>query len=297
MTMQPNQAPIGEASILLLIAQLKQDGWIMLQPNTDPIGMMRKLTALLCRSLIPVHGRESYWHKFPEGDMYHTPIGHKAVLGHSERAYSPQGVIPDLCFFLCLDLTQSEHGGHFTVSDGELFLKTLPAALVERLRSEGVIYKMRWESRRWQQEFQTNRKQQVYALLANQPKINFHWDGDDLLISYHGYALRTSWTSGREAFANGILAHLPVIPTSIDASNDIYCKSTNLICWGDGSSMMPSEIVAMIKAHENICTVMPMLPGQMIILDNTRILHGRTKSSREIGSEMVSRFGLRTLNL
>ena len=295
--MHPEQPLVDGTSIPLLIEQLRQEGWVMLPPHADGLGRMREMTALLCRSIVPSIGRESYRQKFPEGDLHHAPVGRKAVLGHSELAYSPQGPVPDLCFFLQLDSTPLEHGGDLTLADGELLLKMLPTELVERLRSQGVIYQMQWESRRWEEEFQTRSKHELSTWLASRPDLAYQWDGDELLIRWHTCALRPSWTSGREAFANGILAHLPGIPAAIHDASNIYCKGSNNLSWGDESSLTPSEIITMIHAHENSRQIMPMQPGQMIIIDNTRILHGRTTASQEVGRELVCRFGLRALHL
>ncbi len=295
--MHQEQIRVGEISIPLLIKSLREKGWVMLPPHPNGIGRMRTITELLCRSILPSTGRESYGEKFPEGDFYHAPFGRKAVLGHSERAHAPSGPVPDLCFFLSISSTPLENGGHLTVADGERILDILPTELVNRLRQEGVSYQMKWEPKRWEEEFQHRSIQELTAWMANHPDITHQWDGNNLLLSWRTCALRRSWTSGREAFANGILAHLPEIPHEINDANNIFCRSSNGVSWRDGSSLTKPEIMAMIHAHEHSLQIVPMQPGQMIIIDNTRTLHGRTAAAQDVGRELVCRFGLRAAHL
>ncbi len=285
---------ISSASI---IASIKDKGWAQVAGQEDRLDMLREISAKLCRAFVPCIGRESYFKTFPEGELHHAPVGRKAVLGHSEGTYNPVVTPPDLCFFLSIQTIPDDAGGQLTLADGERMLDVLPTPLVDRLRDEGVIYTMQWEPSRWRDELRTNSKQEVNDLMACRADVDHDWDGDHLILKWHTFALRRAWSSGREAFANGILAHLPAIPSGIDDADNIYCRVTNGLAWGNGESLDHSEITAMIQAHADILETRLMRQGDMIIIDNTRILHGRSKAAQDVGRELVCRFGLRASQL
>lgn len=100
--------------------------------------------------------------------------------------------------------------------------------------------------------------QPLLRMEANHPHINHQWDGNNLLMSWRTCVLRRSWSSDREAFANGNLAHLPEIPHEINDANNIFCRSSNGVGWRDGSSLTKPEIMAMIQAHEHSLQILPM---------------------------------------
>jgi len=295
--MTSDAAIISDNSLASITTSIRDKGWAQVPGQECSIDIMRGISARLCRAFVPSIGRESYFKTFPEGELHHAPVGRKAVLGHSEGTYNPVIPPPDLCFFVSIRTIAHDAGGHLTLADGERMLEVLPSPLVDRLRDEGLIYTMQWEPRRWQDELRINSKQELNDLMACRADVDYWWDGDDLILKWHTSAIRQGWSSGREAFANGLLAHLPAIPSEIDDAQNIYCRASNGLAWGHGESLDRSDIITMIQAHADILEQRPMRQGQLIIIDNTRILHGRSKADQDVGRELVCRFGLRASQL
>jgi hypothetical protein len=160
------------------------------------------------------------------------------------------------------------------------------------MRDQGIVYEMNWQPVRWQAELAVKTKADANLALGNHNGIKYRWDRDNLILQWPSRGLMNSWSSGREAFANGILAHLPEIPETIRGSQNIYCTETNRVYWGNGDLLSSAEIHAMIQAHHKAAQPLYMKEDLMVVIDNTRIMHGRTSSSRDVGHHLLCRFGM-----
>ncbi|WP_231598097.1 TauD/TfdA family dioxygenase [Synechococcus sp. CBW1002] len=274
-----------------VMESLQERGWALVPAPHGGITGLRKLSEQLSLEVLPSIGRQVYQAPFPGGTLHHAPCGQKEVLGHSERAYRPILPMPDLCIFAALRSIPVHLGGQLTLVDGESMLWHLPSSLEMRLRREGVVYEMEWGKERWQSEFGLDHRDDLEMLLSTCPQLSYQWKGEILSLLWRQSPLRRSWSSGREAFANGMLAHLASLPAGVDNAGQIYCHASNGISWGGGGPFADRELVEIIKAHQRCMHILTLAPKEMVVIDNTRVMHGRKASAVAVGDELVCRFG------
>jgi hypothetical protein len=272
-------------------------GFARLPPSPDALGMFNALSSALCREFVPSIGRKMLQESdagTAQASTHYTPSGNFTLLGHSERAYRPCRSMPDYCFFLCMEAPASEHyGGSTTLVDGQQMIAELPPELLARLCHEGVIYSMEWGPDRWQQEFGVSCRDELERLLEAASDVSFRLREESLSLRWQTSPFLRSWSNGKEAFANGILAHLPSIPHQELAAQHTYCNPTNKVFWGSGELMNDASVCQLINAHERCVIAPPWRKGEILILDNLRIMHGRRLLHFSSTRRIIGRFGLR----
>ena len=92
-------------------------------------------------------------------------------------------------------------------------------------------------------------------------------------------------------FSNGILAHLNYIPNDVPGFSQIYVNVDNGIFWENRESIDEADISSLINAYRRVSFCPNMRVGDVLILDNTRVLHGREAGSSEVGLETICKFG------
>lgn len=280
---------------------VRLDGFARIVPRKSALQTFQALSMGLCMEFIPSIGREALQQDgegSPLEAVHHTPAGNFTLLGHSERAYRPCRPLPDYALFLCLEAPASEtDGGATTLVDGQRMMGEIPPELLARFRDEGVIYAMEWGPERWRQEFEVTSRDELVLLLRSAREVWFGLDGDLLSLRWRTSPFLQSWSNGKEAFANGILAHLPLIPDPELAAQHTYCHPTNKVFWGSGELMNETSLCQLIAAHERCVTASPWRTGEILVVDNTRIMHGRRLLRPSAARTVVGCFGMRRSTL
>ena len=226
-----------------------------------------------------------------EGDGYTTgvPPNNFILLGHAEGHYRPSLALPDVCFFMCV-VPPDAAGGETTLVDGVELLRMLPEDLRQRLETVGVVYEFSWEPLRWQVEFGVANSEALHAFLKRFPGARYTLVNDVLHMFYTSHAIvRTR--DGASAFANGILAHLPEVNHPRYTGLPVHAKSSNRVYFGDGE-LMPNEVInTLIDAHDRVLYRHRWQANDVLIVDNTRYLHGREMTAEPCERVLVSRFG------
>jgi hypothetical protein len=91
----------------------------------------------------------------------------------------------------------------------------------------------------------------------------FWFVNDSLVIEYQTACTNHSWISGRQAFANYLL----------------QAHSVDTITFSGIGQMQASVFAEIQDAAASFATHLTMAQGDILILDNTRMLHGRTEFS------------------
>jgi alpha-ketoglutarate-dependent taurine dioxygenase len=211
------------------------------------------------------------------------------ILCHAESKYQPAAKrSPDLGFFMCVT-PPAEPGGETTLVDGIAFLDRLPAALRRRFET-GIIYEMYWEKERWQSDFAIEDVQSLEAWLANIPGVRFTIHGEALHL-FSSKAAITRSLRGDPVFATGILAHLPHLAHPEYLDKKVYTKPSNRVYFGDGEELSDKYINIMIDIQDALAYYHRWEANDVLMIDNTRYLHGRTMTQRPCERVLVSRFG------
>jgi hypothetical protein len=211
------------------------------------------------------------------------------LLGHAEGYYRPCIEPPDVCVFWCQQAPRVA-GGETTWVDGGALLDALPVNLRERLLCEAVVYEMTWDRSRWQNEFLVTDERGLKAVLEADERCEYTLNDDGLLhLSFRTPAVRVG-ADGVKRFVNGVLAHLPQV-THPRYAGHVRCTSTNRVLWASGGVLTPADIHALIDAHDQALKRHRWQDGDLLVLDNHRVLHGRERMVSPDQRVIYSRFG------
>jgi len=237
-----------------------------------------------------------------EGDGFSTRVFEEnfTLLAHTEESFRPllsyeggehvlRSAPPEVCFFMCTT-PPIEAGGETTVVDGVAFLAQLPKNLRKRFEQQGIVYAMTWEPERWRNEFFVNDVDELTILLDRIPAVRYDIQGETLNLRYAVDAV-TSTRKGKSAFAVGFLAHLPQVTHPKYHSSNVYAKPSDRVYFGDGEELTEKTINILIDIHDDLAYPHRWAAGDILLVDNTRYLHGRTKTKRPCKRSIVSRFG------
>lgn len=211
------------------------------------------------------------------------------LLNHSEGTFRPYPPSPEICFFMCSVPTE-ELGGETTLIDGIKFLEHLPTTLRDRLSKTGITYEMYWEQERWQQEFSIEDVITLNALLTNIPEVRYTIQNGTLHLFYTTAAI-TRDRNGNDVFAVALLGHLPRITHPDYLDKKVHTKPTNRIYFGDGEEISDETINVLIDIHDTLTFSHRWQAKDILLIDNTRYMHGRIMTQRPCERIIVSRFG------
>ena len=225
------------------------------------------------------------------GDGYSAEVFREnfTLLAHSEGCYRPWPPPPELCFFCCIT-PPAASGGETTLVDGVRFAAGMPGPLRQRFLSAGVCYESQWEAERWRSEFQVGDVRALDRLLRDLPGVSYRIEDEALHIWYTTAAL-TPARSGELAFANGVLAHLSRISHPGYREARVYARATNHVYFGDGEELGDEVINQLIDVHDGLVHRHRWQTLDLLLVDNTRFMHGRRMTDEPCERVLVSRFG------
>ncbi|MFZ2724933.1 MAG: TauD/TfdA family dioxygenase [Methylococcaceae bacterium] len=291
-----HQYPIERLDYAAIGQAFKTTGLVLLRDwNFDTLSF-QLFTQHFCQQFHAVGIRHNL--KNTQGDGYSTEVfrDNFFILGHSEGSYKPQSVFPvnitcppHACFFMCL-IAPSTLGGETTLIDGCDFLKLLSKPLRTRFQNEGIIYRMVWDAQRWQNEFHLQDLESLQQLLVKTPNIQYSFQGDTLELFCHINAITPTLYCG-DAFATALLAHLSHITHPNYQDKMVYSKTVNRVFFGNGEEISDTIINELIDIHDALQYKHCWQANDVLFIDNTRYLHGRTMTAEPCPRTLLSRFG------
>jgi len=166
----------------------------------------------------------------------------------------------------------------------------MPDRLLEQFTQSDIIYEMNWQPERWQAEFQVGNSSELEKLLSNHPSLQYELRGENLVLRYKTSAINQT-RSGQQAFANALLAHLPRITHPAYQQNKVYTKSSNHVYFGNGEEISDEIINALIDIQDNLMYLHEWRSFDLLVIDNTRFMHGRRMTIEDCERVLLSRFG------
>ncbi len=274
----------------LLRNSLDDGGAVLVRGFDFDLKMLQSFTHILCDDFHIVATRKA--RAVSKDDSYTTSVHEQnfALLGHTEGSYRPSESSPEICFFMCT-VPPSEAGGETTLVDGIQFLAALPENIRQKFEDFGVTYEMYWEEERWQDEFSVNNISELKAFLDKTAGIKYQLkDNKDLHVCYTTQAIHKD-RLGVPVFANAILAHLPKITSRRYENISAYSKSSNRVYFGNGEEISDEDINQLIDIHDDLAYKHKWQKSDLLVIDNTRYLHGRTMTAKNCDRKLISRFG------
>ena len=184
------------------------------------------------------------------------------VPAHGEMYYVDYR--PDLLWFYCE--TPADQGGETTVFDAAQVYEELSEATKKLLHSKRLRYIRNYPNGFWQKIYQTDSLEDA-ELICHQSGLSFSANADQSITTeYIHSALVENPEEKNYLFLNNIL---PVL--EIENMGLTY----NLVRLEDGTEI-PEEIKAdMRTVTQRLAVPIPWKTGDIAMVDNTRLLHGR----------------------
>jgi alpha-ketoglutarate-dependent taurine dioxygenase len=238
-------------------------------------------------------------------------IGSATIPVHLELCYTPN---PPAKLYFYVDQPNLPPGGQTPLADFRQVWRDLPSQLKDKLTTKGLLYRRRYfneklgapldplQHKAWQAMFETSDKAKVDRMAAAEA-FDTHWDSkDNLLLTHHAVINRTHAVTKEEYWSthfNVLHAATATVPSAFSAQllNDkrplvpffmlaalMYVRHTLLgfdygsdMVFGDDASAIPWDDAMTIRRTISRNTwIFDWNRGDMLILDNHRIAHGRT---------------------
>jgi len=201
---------------------------------------------------IPLHNEFSYFHSWPKRITFHCCI-------------------------------QPKTGGETPVASTARVYNRLPAVLRDRFEDKQVMYIRSYTEGldlSWHEVFQTE-SQQVVETYCHENGIKFEWlQGGCQLRTWHIAQASTTHNNGQRLWFNQAhLFHFSSLDPQTKKILGSYVKEEDLprnSTYGDGTPIDDHDLDLIREAYEQETVKFPWQRGDIMILDNTLLAHGRT---------------------
>jgi Taurine catabolism dioxygenase TauD, TfdA family len=196
---------------------------------------------------------------------------------HGEMYYL--GGPPDLIWFYCQ--VPVESGGQTTIGDAQQIFRDLPPVTQRLFRERRIRYDRRIPDGDWQVTFQIETREGAEEFCRNQG-LQLAWDEDgSALTQFHTSALRES-AAGELAFINSLqlIALGEMAMRAIGGEKLSSEVRINLVVrWEDGTPIEPEILKDIERATSRNEVEVSWQRGDIILVDNRSVMHGRRGSS------------------
>ena len=200
------------------------------------------------------------------------------IFMHNENSYSHTW--PLKIFFFCA--SEPDQGGETPLADVGNVLNRLSEETKARFLEKGVMYVRNLSDELgldWQTVFQTSDKAEIEAY-CRQTGYDFEWlENNTLRIRRVAPAIVKHPNLGIPLWFNhATFFHVSTLePATRDALLNLYDEANlpNNTYYGDGSSIEPETLDELRQAYEQETISFPWQKGDLLMLDNMVIAHGR----------------------
>lgn len=271
-----------------IMGRLRSTGAVLLPQFEPELQEFEAFTRQFCRDFHRSAARDGLRDLGGDGFTARTPDANFTLLAHTEGSYRPFDPA-DLAFFLCLE-PPGRPGGETLLVDGRAFLGRMPGRLRSRFEDGGVIFEARWVTERWQAELGVDDAMQLPLVAERYPDFEYALEGGEMSFRCRRSAIHRD-AGGQPVFANAILAHLPAVSHPRYRDARVYTRESNRVSFGDGQPLADEVIDTLIDIQDEVaCTHRPQR-GDLLIIDNTRVMHGRRPTQGECRRVLLTRFG------
>ncbi|MEH1831711.1 MAG: TauD/TfdA family dioxygenase [Nostoc sp.] len=176
---------------------------------------------------------------------------------HGEMYY--QQNIPLMLWFFCANPPLED--GETTVCDGRQFFNEISSSTKELFSKKKLKFAVQISKEDWQKKYQTNNLNTLEEMCQ---KNNTHMtvnDDQSIMLEYISSAIIPSRCGKYQVFINSLLPTKQLSPKILKFEDD---------------SEIPEEVVSELnEIAEKITTEISWQKGDILMIDNTRILHGR----------------------
>lgn len=212
---------------------------------------------------------------FRRSEMFNNPrlrsvdLGYEKIQLHSESSFTLTR--PDIMWFMCINPPKKNEGGRTTFCDGKILWDNLKKSTKQFFLKHPIIFHNKIKIKKF-----TNQKVKKWFLDfpgIYDEKINFK--ENFIFFKYKKYAVERHPILKKNIFANHIL--------SANDENQIEKLSY------DNNKKIPPKIIDEIRQKtKNLTLEHSWKKNQIIMLDNLRFMHGRTKIFKKSNREIIN---------
>lgn len=196
------------------------------------------------------------------------------LLWHHEDSFNetwPQ-------YIMFCSMTVPESGGETSIVDGRLVLDAMPRGVVDALRAHGILYERHIDGRAgrtWQQIYATSEKEKAIADASRKSENLSFVSGDKAVLTARRQAFQS--VGEKESWFNQLLHwHHAALPGDIrKLVEQGHIPSYRFCRYGNGDEIDARSVEHLVDAHRALEHVIRWAPGDMVLLDNAVISHGR----------------------
>lgn len=283
--------PDGDGALLNLsrdavLSLFKQHGALLFRGFAPDLEVYQAFSDLFCAEFITYMGG-GYQRQVinTEGDQtilsvnYYLGHNQQRTFGlplHGEMYYIDHR--PDVMFFYCV--RPASRDGETTVADAAQLYQALTPQTQSCFHRQRLKYIRSYQRQDWQARFLTDDIAVVKQFCHdNGLRITLHTD-DSIDTEYVFPGVMQPSRSDRPVFINNLL---PVI------WQEEHGSTNNIVRWEDGSQISADIIEETQAAAERCTRLVAWQPQEILMVDNTRVLHGRRAfddNHREIYTRM-----------
>lgn len=201
----------------------------------------------------------------------------QAIFLHCEMSYAAHW--PTRLLFYCPQPATA--GGATPLADTQQVLQAVGSERVEEFRRRGLLYLRNFGGRfgpSWQKVFATGEKEGVESY-CRAHGMEFEWRGQELQTRRRAPALLQNPEGEGELWFNHLaLFHSSALPPRTRASLTRMLGETGLpqnVLFGDGEPVPDEVVEAVREAYRGATTRFDWQRGDLLLLDNRRMAHGR----------------------
>ncbi|MFI6686455.1 TauD/TfdA family dioxygenase [Streptomyces sp. NPDC050485] len=211
------------------------------------------------------------------GDRLYTSTDHPAdqtIVMHSELSYSASW--PALLAFY--SDKAADAGGETPIADTRVVLQNLSAPTRERFMRLGVRYRRELRTGvglSWQEVLGTQSRDEA-ELTCRELGMRYEWIEDGLRVEWTRPAVRQHHITGEQVWFNhAAFFHVDSVEPGLADALEAAEMSPFTTAFGDGSPITGEVATEIRSAYERALVVRPWVTGDILLLDNMLMAHGR----------------------
>ncbi|BAZ32825.1 taurine catabolism dioxygenase TauD/TfdA [Cylindrospermum sp. NIES-4074] len=247
-----------------IISLFKSDGVLLFRGFDTDTDIFREFSNLFSTDFIDYAGG-AFARRVINGDKTLLSVNDfkTAIKLHGEMYYQQQ--IPLMLWFYCA--TPASEDGETTVCDGREFYQEISSSTKELFSKKRLKFTADFSKEDWQKKFKTDNLDKLAEMCAqNNTHLQINLD-ESILLEYVSPAIIPSRCGQYQVFINSLLPAKQISPDILKF---------------DDNSEIPDEVIRELnEIAERITTNISWEKGDILMIDNTRILHGRRAFSDE----------------
>jgi alpha-ketoglutarate-dependent taurine dioxygenase len=259
-----NHISISELDKEEIICLFKHYGILLFRGFDVDVETFKKFTNPLSTNFINYAGG-AFSRKVINGDETLLSVNDfkSEIKLHGEMYY--QKNIPLMLWFFCANPPLED--GETTVCDGRQFFNEMSSLTKELFSQNNLKFTVRISKEGWQKKYQIDKLKQLEEICRNNNTRLKIFDDQSIILEYISPAIIPSKCGKYQVFINSLLPTKQLSPNILKFEDD---------------SDIPEEVVSELnKIAEKITTEISWQKGDILMIDNTRILHGRRAFSDE----------------